>query len=124
QPAWNSRGGRYDVPAPGRAFSAAGVYHLVLTLWDGLTRLVRPLTVTVGPWRATADRRSNDPQRAELVPLGEAAVAINTGGLRLSDALDFDQSPGTAVGRDPALVYNSDTVDVHPIIEFTLPALP
>src|SRR5207253_1663493 len=49
--------------------------------------------------------------------VGEAQVALNTGGLRLSHALDFDLSPGTDVGGSPALVYNSETVDVHPIIE-------
>src|SRR5262249_44745052 len=40
----------------------------------------------------------------------------DTGGLRLAHPLDFDLSPGTAVGGDPALVYNSDTVSVRPII--------
>jgi len=47
-------------------------------------------------------------------------VAMNTGGVRLSQVLDFDQSPGTAVGGDPVLVYNSDTVQVRPIIEVQL----
>src|SRR5262249_24694615 len=45
-----------------------------------------------------------------LTSVGEADVAPNTGGLRLSIPLDFDLSPGTAVGGSPALVYNSDTV--------------
>jgi hypothetical protein len=54
------------------------------------------------------------------VSVGEALVAPNTGGLRLSEGLDFDQSPGTDVGGSPALVYNSDTVSVRPIIAATL----
>jgi hypothetical protein len=62
----------------------------------------------------------NDPQRVFLLPIGEATVDLNTGGLRLSRQLDFDQSPGTAVGRNPALVYNSRTVNVKPVVEATL----
>jgi hypothetical protein len=64
--------------------------------------------------------RNNDPQRAFLLPLGEATVDLNTGGLRLSHPLDFDQSPGTAAGGDPALLYNSSTVNVRPIIQCQL----
>jgi RHS repeat-associated protein len=55
-----------------------------------------------------------------LTAVGEASVAPNTGGLRLSTDLDFDLSPGTAVGGTPALVYNSDTVSVRPILPVTL----
>jgi len=65
-------------------------------------------------------QRSNDPAQAFLLPLGEAVVDLNQGGLRLSQQLDFDQSPGTSVGRDPALVYNSATVDVRPVIQLSL----
>jgi RHS repeat-associated protein len=64
--------------------------------------------------------RTNDPQQADLLPVGEASVALNTGGLRLNQPLDFDLSPSTSVGGDPALVYNSNTTDVRPIVNFTL----
>src|SRR5262249_55736753 len=58
-------------------------------------------------WALAAAQRRNDPDRATLVPIGQATVALNTGGLRLSHPLDFDRNPGTGVGRDPALVYSS-----------------
>src|SRR5262249_17872181 len=47
-------------------------------------------------------------------------VDLNTGGLRLSHALDFDLSPGTSVGGNPALVYDSRTVDVQPVVQVSL----
>src|SRR5260370_35774584 len=52
--------------------------------------------------------------------LGQAQVALNTGDLHLSQALDFDLSPGTSVGRSPALAYNSGTVDEGPQVQLTL----
>jgi RHS repeat-associated protein len=57
--------------------------------------------------------------------VGTAQVAPNTGTLRLSNPLDFRQSPDSAqddsagLGIAPALVYNSDTVNVRPIAEVT-----
>ena len=54
------------------------------------------------------------------LPIGEALASPNTGALRLSQPLDFDQNPGTGVGGNPALTYNSITV-AQPIIEVTLP---
>jgi YD repeat-containing protein len=72
------------------------------------------------PWLLSAGQRRNDVSQATWVPEGQASVAPNTGSLRLTHTLDFDQSPGTSVGRDPALVYNSDTVDARPILEATL----
>jgi RHS repeat-associated protein len=68
----------------------------------------------------TPATRGDDPERAYLVSEGEATVDLNQGALRLSQPLDFDQSPGTSVGGNPALVYNSATVDVRPIIQMTL----
>jgi YD repeat-containing protein len=56
---------------------------------------------------------------------GTAQVAPNTGTLRLSNPLDFRQSPDSAqddsagLGVAPALVYNSDRVGVRPIAEVT-----
>ena len=38
-------------------------------------------------------QRSNDPQRAFLLPLADATVDLKQGALRLSHALDFDRSP-------------------------------
>ena len=75
-----------------------------------------------GRWRTT--RRSNDPQQAFLQTYGEATADLNTGGLRLGHPLDFDQSPGTSVGGDPALVYNSATVAVQPHVQVRLASNP
>src|SRR5262249_41218397 len=41
---------------------------------------------------------------------------LQRGNLTLAHGLDLDQSPGTSVGGDPALVYNSERVSVQPII--------
>ena len=79
------------------------------------------------PWTDSGSTRSNDPDNAFLKSIGEATVDLNQGGVRLSQALDFDQSPGTDVGGNPALVYNSATVSVRPIVQLqvqTDPMLP
>jgi hypothetical protein len=73
-------------------------------------------------WLLTGQERSTDPQQGLYVPFGAAEFAPQTGGLRVSQAFDVDQSPGTAVGGSPALVYLSDTVDVHPVLEVTVPS--
>ena len=66
---------------------------------------------------ASAAVLSTDPATALTVPVAEADVDVTTGAVRLSQPLDFDQSPGTDVGGDPALVYNSATVDARPIVQ-------
>ncbi len=68
----------------------------------------------------TAVQRVTDPLQATVVPFGLASVSPNTGGFRTAVPLDLDQSPGTSVGRDAALLYNSETVSPKPIIEFTV----
>ncbi len=73
----------------------------------------------LGTLALTGGLRTNDPDRAQLLAIGEASVALNTGGLRLSEALNFDRSAGAA-GGGTALVYNSNTVDVRPVIELHL----
>jgi hypothetical protein len=62
-------------------------------------------------------RDTNDPAQPTLVPIGEATAELNTGGLRLSQPLDFDQSPGTGVGGNPALAYNSATAAPHAVVQ-------
>ncbi len=42
------------------------------------------------------------------------------GNVQLTHALDLDQSPGTDQSGDPELVYNSDSVDIHPIVSAVL----
>src|SRR5262249_28672369 len=60
--------------------------------------------------------RYNDPQLVDLVPVGEAQLDANLGAVRISQPLDFDLSPGTAMGGNPSLVCNSATIAVKPII--------
>src|SRR4051794_11384160 len=55
--------------------------------------------------------------------MGPENASTNTGAVWLSVGLDFDLSPGTAVGGDPALVYNSDTVQPRPVVEARLTGL-
>jgi hypothetical protein len=121
------RTGLLNVIAPSHVYPWAGAYTMTVEVWDtehpDRVRTVEPWA-KVGLWREQTYHRTNDPQRAGLVPLGEASLSPNSGGLRVSDGLDFDVSPGTAVGRDPALVYNSDTVDVRPVLQVELPPLP
>jgi RHS repeat-associated protein len=45
---------------------------------------------------------------------------LQRGNLQISQELDLDQSPGTDVGGSPALVYNSERVNVKPIIQATV----
>jgi RHS repeat-associated protein len=107
-------------------YAQAGLYVVgVLTDDVGGSNLVTTVDAEIQPpaappWSSTAGERRNDQDLGVHVPLGEAEVTPDTGGVRLRQALDFDQSPGTAVGSDPALVYNSDTVSVRPIIETAL----
>jgi hypothetical protein len=62
-------------------------------------------------------------------PVTGQALSIDPSGLfeqqmgdvRIQHALDLDQSPGTAQSGDPALVYNSAWVDVHPVIQVSAP---
>src|SRR5207302_49166 len=50
--------------------------------------------------------------------------SVNTATFRVTHPLDFDLSPGTSVGGNPALVYDSSTVNPKPIIEATLDSDP
>src|SRR5262245_14763852 len=68
-------------------------------------------------WSATGLHRATAVERAELIDFSHAQVAPNTGDARLVVPLDFDRSPGTAVGGHPALVYDSATVAPRPILE-------
>jgi len=64
---------------------------------------------------------ANDPQGSLQAPIGEATVMPGTGSVSVAQPLDFDLNPGTSVGGNPALVYNSATVNDKPIIQLELP---
>ena len=106
-------------------YADVGLYDITVTVQSGrITRTgqgqATVYQLTLVQTDGTGVQRTNDPEQAQRLTLGPARVALNTGGLRLSQALDFDQSPGTTVGGDPALVYNSDTVSPRPILEFEI----
>jgi hypothetical protein len=101
----------------GHTYAQAGSYDYSVAVSDpgGFQVMLVGTAIVRDPgWSIVADQtgvRSDDPERALQVPVAEAGVDLNTGGLRLTQPLDFDQSSGTAVGGDPALVYNSTTVN-------------
>jgi RHS repeat-associated protein len=87
--------------------------------WGG-GHIVFYTSINVFPGSAELDQLHNDPTQGLLLPVGQAQVSPNTGELQTTQALDFDQSPGTAVGRAPALVYNSSTVNGWPVLQLRI----
>jgi hypothetical protein len=65
----------------------------------------------------SAFQRVSDPIQSQPAVFGYANVYPNTGTFQIIQPLDFDISPGTNVGRNPALLYDSNTVAPRPIIE-------
>ena len=64
---------------------------------------------------------ADDPANLSLAPIGEANVDLNTGGVRLQQALNFDISHDTDKGAgDTALDYNSATTNVRPVVDILL----
>jgi RHS repeat-associated protein len=113
-------GGVYAVQGD-YTYSSAGVMAVSVVLTDASgTTHEADSYANVFTWQAQATQLTNDPQVGMLLPVGQGQVAVNTGDLHLGQALDFDQSPGTDVGRNPALVYNSGTVGSAPIVQLTL----
>jgi RHS repeat-associated protein len=120
-------GGSFTVK-DGHTYTAPGSYTIGVTAVDddGNTAVTTSTVTVVGPVNTTVGTdqvtppgytaANNVPGGRFLVPIGEAQVAVATGGLQLTQPLDFDLSPGTAVGLNPALVYDSDTVAVRPIL--------
>src|SRR5262249_26055979 len=102
------------------AYARVGRYPVQVAVSNRADTVTAASTVLIYAWKAQGLQRTDDPERALLLPAGEAAVDLNPGALRLAQPLDFDRSPGTAVGGSPALAYNSATVDVRPILELDL----
>jgi RHS repeat-associated protein len=109
-------------------YSSSGSYTITATVTDtgGQSVTVTSTATVSNAWTVLAGSgaRTADPDRADLIPLGEASVDLNQGAVRISHALDFDQSPGTEVGGSPALVYNSATVSPRPVIQLQLQSDP
>jgi RHS repeat-associated protein len=102
-------------------YAAAGSYHVRVTLTAASAgSSTSDATATVLAWSLSAQERTEEPEQSQPLAINQAAAELNTGGLLLTYPLDFDQSPGTSVGGNPALVYNSNTVAVRPIVEVNL----
>src|SRR5207248_2340309 len=52
--------------------------------------------------------------------VGSLGPLLQRGNLEVRHELDLDLSPGSDVGGSPALVYNSERVNVKPIIQATV----
>ena len=110
----------YDVLGD-HVYDQPGTYDVIIEITEDGTPTDIGAVATIDPgWSLSGGQLTNSPTAAEIVDLGQAQVALNTGGLGIDQPLDFDQSGGTAVGGDATLVYNSDTVDVRPIIQAQL----
>ena len=97
-------------------------WRLWKTAW---CQLLAPSPLLCLGWSCLALTRSATIRcKANWCNVGEAGIDINQGALRLSETLDFDQSPGTSVGGNPALVYNSETVAARPVIWLTVQGNP
>ncbi len=99
------------------ALASTGTYWLRARV-DNLagnqgTSAVSSFTVNAATaWSGVATALSADPT--------EGNAEMQLGDVSFSHVLDLDQSPGSAQGGDPALVYNSDTVSQQPIIQVQL----
>jgi RHS repeat-associated protein len=129
-----STGGLFLVQGS-HTYSGSGSYTITATVTDTGGQSVTitstatasnawTILVATGSLPVASGARTADPDRADLVSLGEASVDLNQGAVRISHALDFDQSPGTEVGGNPALVYNSATVSPRPVIQLLLQSDP
>jgi RHS repeat-associated protein len=110
-------------------YATAGLFTIQYTVTDdgGQYTTGTATADVMGAWSLDTNdsgARSNDPSGVFLLPIGEATVDLNQGALRLSHGLDFDQSPGTDVGGNPALIYNSATVNVRPVIQLAVQSDP
>jgi hypothetical protein len=93
--------GNYSIKFPGWVNSSASSGSNEIYVTQGTS------TATVSGSLIVSVRNGNTSNSAKL-PIGNALVNLDTGGLSTGHALDFDLSPGTTVGGNPSLVYNSD----------------
>ena len=111
----------YDVLGD-HVYDQAGTYDLIIEITESGTPTDIGAVATIQPgWTLSGGQLTNSPTAAEVVDLGQAQVALDTGGLRYRPAPrlrpEWRRPPSAAT---PPLVYNSDTVDVRPIIQAQL----
>jgi hypothetical protein len=96
-------GSGFDVQAD-HTYAQGGVYFILVFVSNHGSQTEITATTNISgatPWGASAVVRRNDPNRADLTAAGDATVTANTGGVRLSNALDFDLNPGNSVVGSP-----------------------
>jgi RHS repeat-associated protein len=108
-------GGQVAIVVP--ALPGAGTYPMRARVSDlagnqGTSATATVVVTSATAWSVTGQVLSADPLHgdAELL-MADAQVSV---------PLDLDQNPGTALSGDAALVYNSDSVSVKPVVQATL----
>ncbi len=121
----NAATGKYEVlgqHAYARGPNTVNYYDLRVQINDQSAQplVVESLARVTGGWTATAQARHQGFGESHLEAIGGAVVSVNTGELLLTHELDFDLSPGTSLGGNPQLVFNSATTNPRPIIQAVL----
>src|SRR5262249_26777652 len=93
--------GGFDISGR-HTYASPGHFHVVVQVSCDGSVVNAQATATVVDGLLTGRQLTQDSIQGNLVTIGEARVALNTGGLMISEPLDFDQSPGTSVEGDPA----------------------
>ena len=78
----------------GHSYALAGSYTVTVTITDdgGSTTTATATATVEAAWGAQGSARGADPARAFLQGIAEGQVDLGQGAVRLSQALDFDQS--------------------------------
>jgi len=99
--------------------SALGTYSMRARVSDRAgnqgtsTTVSTQIIIVTNPWNTGGQVLTSDPF--------DGMSQDQLGNLQVTHALDLDQSPGTAQGGGPSLVYNSDAVSVRPIVSIDIP---
>src|SRR5262249_9740498 len=70
------------------------------------------VTAVSNAWQGSAQVLTSDPVDGQSLE--------QLGNVQVQHALNLDQSPGTSQSGDPALVYNSDSVNVRPVVQASI----
>ncbi|OWK44009.1 hypothetical protein [Fimbriiglobus ruber] len=104
-------------------YSRPGTFAVRVTLTDagGYTHEIdtyATVVPAVNGWAST--QLLDDPTYGQSQGLGDVSVSLNTGAVSVNQPLDFDLNPGTSVGLNPALVYNSAAAGGTPSVQLDL----
>ena len=95
-------------------YGAAGSFTVNIAITErGVTSYTGGQATIKSGWSVIGGQVTYDPNDAMFVSLGQAEVALNTGGVRISHPSISTSAQAPRLAR-PLLVYNSDNVDVRP----------